>query len=471
MVNVRFESLYPDTSREQEVSKILGYVRAGLSCQLIGVPGAGKANLLGLLAFNHNVRARHLGDEQKNYHFVYLNFAELGQASAFETNKFLFIHLLESLSERQYQEALDQIQILFKEALSLGEPLLLWQNFKKAVDLLANREGLSLIFLFDRFDQYQKFASAEFFLNLRTLRSLAKYRFAVVFALDRPLEQTLDGSIYREFYEFLIGHTVYLPLWDKPTEEFRLAYLEKMAGKRIESKVKERLLVLTGGHGKLTKVGAEAVLASTHPPGGGDPPSAGRHLEGEKQLEDFLLSQPDIQGSLAEIWHTLSLEEKEVLQKIVRRNKLEDKETLGSLILHDLVKKAGETGVFDLTIPLFGDYLQKHVSEGEEKILYRPETNEILKGEKVISDGFTAQEFRLLKYLLENPGRVCEREEIIRAVWPETKSTEGISDEAIDQMVFRLRKKTEADPKSLPAGRQVPQHLQTVKGRGFRFIP
>lgn len=451
MVRARFEALYPNNCREQEIKKILGFVRAGLSCQLIGIPGVGKANLLGLLAFNHSVRVKHLGEEQKDCHFIYLNFAELGQASAFEVNKFLFIHLLESLSERDYQEALDQIQALFKEALSLGEPLLLWQNFKKAVDLLANREGLSLIFLFDRFDQYQKLATVEFFLNLRTLRSLAKYRFAVVFTLDRPLEQTLDGSIYREFYEFFIGHVVYLPLWDKPTEEFRLSYLEKMAGKSLNIKTKEKMLFLTGGHGKLTKVAAEAIISSLHPPGG-------------KQLEKFLLSQPDIQGSLAEIWHTLSPLEKEVLEKVVHGDKLEENVALNYLICLNLVKKAGKAGIFELTIPLFGDYLQNRVSEGEEKIFYRPETNEILKGDKVISDGFTAQEFRLLKYLLENPGRVCEREEIIRAVWPETKSAEGISDEAIDQMVFRLRKKTEGDPKN-------PQHLQTLKGRGFKFIP
>lgn len=464
MVHTRFEALYPDNCREEEIKKILGFVKAGLSCQLIGVPGVGKANLLGLLAFNHSVRTKHLGAGQKNYHFIYLNFAELGPVSVFEVNKFLFIHLLESLSERKYQEALGQIQALFKEALSLGEPLLLWQNFKKAVDLLANREGLSLIFLFDRFDQYQKLAAGEFFLNLRTLRSLAKYRFAVVFTLDRPLEQTLDVSTYREFYEFFVGHTVYLPLWDKPTEEFRLAYLEKIAGESLDVKTKERLLFLTGGHGKLTKVGAEAVLASTHPPGGGGPPSAGRHLKGGKQLEKFLLDQPDVQGSLAEIWYVLSFAEKDLLQKVIRGEKPEENEALDSFLCLDLVKKDADARTFDLTIPLFRDYLQKRVSGGGEKIFFRPETNEILKGESVISDGFTAQEFRLLKYLLENPGRVCEREEIIRAVWPEAKSAEGISDEAIDQMVFRLRKKTEGDPKN-------PQHLQTLKGRGFKFIP
>ena len=104
MTTTRFESLYPPSSREKEIAQILGFIRAGLSCQIVGLPGVGRSNLLGLLAFNHNVRVRHLGEDQKNYHFIYLNFAEVKNASLHEVNKFLFVHLLESLEEREYQE-------------------------------------------------------------------------------------------------------------------------------------------------------------------------------------------------------------------------------------------------------------------------------------------------------------------------------------------------------------------------------
>lgn len=449
MSSVRFESLYPASSREAEITKILGFVRAGLSCQIIGAPGVGRSNLLGLLTFNHNVRIRHLGEDQKNYHFVYLNFAEVKNAGLHEVNKFLFLHLLESLEERKYQEALEKIQSLFKEALSTGEPLILWQNLKKSVDILTNGLGLSLILLFDRFDEYQKIATEEFFLNLRSLRSLAKYRFAVIFALSHPLEKVLEASIYKEFYEFLVGHLVFLPLYDPPGVEFRLSHLEKNVGEKLTPKTKEELLALTGGHGKLTKVGAEALLSSPH-------------LGGKKHIEDFLLRQPDVQAVLFEISQTLTGQEKTLLQKIAAGQKAEEGEILTFLLNIDLIKKSGQS--FQLNIPLLASFLKGTSGEKDVRIYFRPETNEILKGSQVISDGLTAQEFRLLKFLLENPGKVCEREEIIRAVWPDTKSAEGVSDEAIDQMIFRLRRKTEEDPKS-------PHHLQTIKGRGFRFIP
>ncbi|MDP3998585.1 MAG: winged helix-turn-helix domain-containing protein [bacterium] len=450
MSTVRFEALYPATSREAEIGKVLGFVRAGLSCQIIGVPGVGRSNLLGLLAFNHNVRTRHLGEEQKNYHFIYLNFAEVKNAPPSEINKFLFLHLLESLEEREYQEALEKIQSLFKDALSSGEPMILWQSLKKAVDILTNSLGLSLILLFDRFEEYRS-VDSEFFLNLRTLRSLAKYRFAVIFALSHPLEKTLEPEVYKEFYEFLVGHLVYLPLYDPPGVEFRLSHLGKTVGKKLTPKNKSELLTLTGGHGKLTKVGAEAILSSPRPAGDKNGVS-----------EKFLSSQPDVRAALFEISQSLTGGEKALLQKIASGQRVGEDEAVAFLLAADLVRKSGQS--FKLTVPLLVSFLKAPAQATNAKIYFRPETNEILKGDQVISDGLTAQEFRLLKFLLENPGRVCEREEIINAVWPDSKSTSGISDEAIDQMIFRLRRKTEADPKNS-------KHLQTVKGRGFRFGP
>jgi two-component system, OmpR family, alkaline phosphatase synthesis response regulator PhoP len=80
----------------------------------------------------------------------------------------------------------------------------------------------------------------------------------------------------------------------------------------------------------------------------------------------------------------------------------------------------------------------------------------------VLSDQLTSSEFRLLRYLLQNEDRVIEREELINVVWGDNKSTAGITDQAVDQLIFRLRRKIEEDANH-------PTHLQTVKGRGFTF--
>ena len=72
----------------------------------------------------------------------------------------------------------------------------------------------------------------------------------------------------------------------------------------------------------------------------------------------------------------------------------------------------------------------------------------------------TAQEFRLLKYFAERPGRVITREELLDHVWgyehyPTTRT--------VDTHVLRLRQKLERTPSA-------PQHLLTVHRTGYKFV-
>ncbi len=73
----------------------------------------------------------------------------------------------------------------------------------------------------------------------------------------------------------------------------------------------------------------------------------------------------------------------------------------------------------------------------------------------------TPQEFKLLKYLVENPERVISRDEILNQVWgyeqyPSTRT--------VDNHVLRLRRKLERDSTN-------PAHFQTVHAVGYRFLP
>jgi DNA-binding response OmpR family regulator len=62
--------------------------------------------------------------------------------------------------------------------------------------------------------------------------------------------------------------------------------------------------------------------------------------------------------------------------------------------------------------------------------------------------------------LYQDPGRVCSRDEVVEAVWPEDDRA-GISEQAIDALARRLRERlTEADPTT--------QYVVTVRGHGFR---
>jgi DNA-binding response OmpR family regulator len=72
-------------------------------------------------------------------------------------------------------------------------------------------------------------------------------------------------------------------------------------------------------------------------------------------------------------------------------------------------------------------------------------------------------QFTFLQLLAAEPGRVYSRDEVITAVWPEDEA-EGISDEAIDALVRRIRLRLrELDPDH--------EYIVTVRGYGFRLEP
>jgi DNA-binding response OmpR family regulator len=76
----------------------------------------------------------------------------------------------------------------------------------------------------------------------------------------------------------------------------------------------------------------------------------------------------------------------------------------------------------------------------------------------------TAKEHLLLAYLQAHPNQICDKDELIRAVWSEDKAfVKGIRDDSLAQLVRRLREKIETDPSS-------PKHILAAPGRGYRFF-
>jgi DNA-binding winged helix-turn-helix (wHTH) protein len=75
----------------------------------------------------------------------------------------------------------------------------------------------------------------------------------------------------------------------------------------------------------------------------------------------------------------------------------------------------------------------------------------------------SAKEYLLLEYFQAHANQVCEKDELIHAVWPEDKIFErGIRDDSLAQLVHRLRVKIEKDVST-------PHHIQTIPGRGYLF--
>lgn len=81
------------------------------------------------------------------------------------------------------------------------------------------------------------------------------------------------------------------------------------------------------------------------------------------------------------------------------------------------------------------------------------------RGEGVTHE-LTTLESQLLRYFVENEGRVLARQDILDDVWP---SDVDVTTRTIDNFVLRLRRIIEPDPAN-------PRHLLSVRGTGYRFV-
>jgi DNA-binding response OmpR family regulator len=73
----------------------------------------------------------------------------------------------------------------------------------------------------------------------------------------------------------------------------------------------------------------------------------------------------------------------------------------------------------------------------------------------------TSQEFKVLKFMVQNAERVLSREELLNQVWgyrnyPSTRT--------VDNHILRLRQKLEKDSTN-------PLHFRTVHSAGYKFVP
>ena len=105
------------------------------------------------------------------------------------------------------------------------------------------------------------------------------------------------------------------------------------------------------------------------------------------------------------------------------------------------------------TVPLF--------FEGRAGLRLHKDAKSVwIKGQE-LDPPLSLAQYRLLELFYDNEGKVCSRDEVVQAVWPDAFE-EGVSEQAIDALARRLRERlSELDPDH--------QYIVTVRGHGFRF--
>jgi DNA-binding response OmpR family regulator len=99
--------------------------------------------------------------------------------------------------------------------------------------------------------------------------------------------------------------------------------------------------------------------------------------------------------------------------------------------------------------------------EGHGDVLLDQDTCQVWVKGVELDPPLSGAQFRLLQFLLQTPGCVHSRDSLRTIAWPD-QNPSGISDEAINSLIRRLRNRLmEVDP--------LHRYVYAVRGHGFRF--
>jgi len=111
----------------------------------------------------------------------------------------------------------------------------------------------------------------------------------------------------------------------------------------------------------------------------------------------------------------------------------------------------------EATAPLLVDELPNTLG----RLQLNRDSRRVFIGGYEVDPPLSLPQYRLLELLYDGAGAVCTRDEVVEAVWPDAIG-EGVSEQAIDALVRRLRDRlAEVDPEF--------QYIVTVRGHGFRL--
>ena len=235
---------YPPDYRQAEIGAINRAVQACECVSLVGLSGAGKSNLLCVLA-------QRMASPQP----LLVDCNRLDQP-------------LPALLYRQVR-------------LQLGEAGPVADEFSALEAALAQRMASaleSLCLVFDRFDMFLDPPNPTLFNNLRVLRDYHKYRLTLVLSTRRPLPAD------NELAELFFAHTIWLGALSPGDARWSASSYAERQGLSWDNPALEKIIALPGGYPAFLRAACEAY-------------AAGVPLE----LAD-LLAAPAVKAQLAEFW-------------------------------------------------------------------------------------------------------------------------------------------------------------------------
>ena len=448
--------MLPDTLRSGDAQYVLQRVVDGDCCAVVGLSNTGKSYLLRMLA-RPSVRQRLLGAEPEKYAFVYVDFNLMLEATEQGFYELILRCLVDELG--RLEPGADLIARLQSAYETLVDPPSAFQiSLSFSEGLTAVCEGLSrhLILMFDEFDEPFEQIDGRPFLNLRALKDRYRRSLSFVTATNRRLSNVRRGRDIDEFVELFEPFTRFLaPLTEHAGLQV-IAWVAAQEGYTFDDEDRAFLQHHADGHLGMLLAVSRALGDVTGKP----VRDAAQDWLIHRQVREMLDMDLNVQGECRKLWDDLTETQQDLLMALVGGEDYSKGKVLDSLRRKGMVYQ-GKDLVFS---PVFEGFVRRQRltrRRRQEGVRVDVESGMVWVDGKQ-TPTLTDLEYRLLLLLYGRLDQICDKYEIVEAVWGE-EYIDQVDDARIDKLLSRLRSKVEPDPRN-------PRYIVTMRGRGYKLV-
>jgi DNA-binding winged helix-turn-helix (wHTH) protein len=439
--------------RPDEVAHLIETVASGNCVSVVGLSNFGKSTLLrGLSTPVYSEQYHTLSGRDPLFVYVDCNrMLELTVQGFYEA---ILRAILEALPPGT-GDVHTRIDSLYRRIVepesTFGVPL----AFSDAVVQLMSDTAFDMILLLDEFDEALRGLDPRLFLNMRALKDRYNERLVYVTATIQRLMSVRESDHVAEFGELFGPNEIFLgPLSAEQTVQLASDIFVE-AHDKLDDAERDYILQMAGGHPGLTQAVAQMLL---HVESGAPLLYQQQALSlAEQALENNRL----VRNEVSKLWSQITEEEREALILLVGQG--------ADALPLDMRRQLVQRGILlDADNPrlfgrLFARYVQRQslARQGMPGGVYLDtDAGEVwVNGLRVQT--LTDLEYRLLLLLYGRLDKICDKYQIVEAVWGQEYIDE-VDDARIEKLVSRLRAKLEPDPAA-------PHFLTTVRGRGYKL--
>jgi hypothetical protein len=441
--------------RQSDGAFVLQRVTDGDCSAIVGVSNTGKSYLLRGLA-NPIVQHRLLGDRFGDYFFIYVDFNLMLEASEQGFYELILRCLIEELTIKEPQVPfLEQLRAAYETLVAPPSAFQISLSFSEGLTAVCQGTSENLVLLFDEFDEPFEQLEGRVFLNLRALKDKYRQRLTYVTASDRRLSNIRRGRDVDEFIELFSPFTRFLGPLPEPDVNEAIAWVAAQEGYTFDEEDRAFLHHHADGHLGLLLAVCRALGDVT-----GEPVrDAGQDWLIHRQVRGQLDRDINVQGECRKIWDDLTEAQQDALMDVVGHEEEIDERALESLRGKGLVR-ADQELLFSPVLEAFVRRQRLTRRRRHEGVRVDVESGTVWVDGRQTST-LTDLEYRLLLLLYGRINKICDKYQIVEAVWGE-EYIDQVDDARIDKLLSRLRAKIEPEPRT-------PRYIITIRGRGYKL--